>query len=84
MAVAANIILVFIVYSICRLEYLFENWSYFSQSVGEGRLWGLLMAGLRFDTPGIFYTNALYVLLMLLPLHYKERADGAECANGCS
>lgn len=74
MAVAANIILVFIVYSICRLEYLFENWSYFSQSVGEGRLWGLLMAGLRFDTPGIFYTNALYVLLMLLPLHYKERA----------
>ena len=64
----------FIVYSICRLEYLFENWSYFSQSVGEGRLWGLLMAGLRFDTPGIFYTNALYVLLMLLPLHYKERA----------
>lgn len=74
MAVAANIILVYIVYSIARVEYLLENWSYFSQSVHEGRLWQLLCAGLRFDTPGIFYTNALYVLLMLVPLHLKERA----------
>ena len=73
MAVAANIIIVFIVYSIARVEYLLENWSFFSAAVSEGRLWQLLGAGLKFDTPGIFYTNALYVLLMLLPLHLKER-----------
>lgn len=73
MAVAANIIIVYIVYSLTRIEYLFENWSYFAQSVHEGRLLELLRAGLIFDTPGIFYTNALYVLLMLFPLHLKER-----------
>lgn len=73
MAVAANIILVFVVYSIARVEYLLENWSYFSQSVADGRIWQLLRAGVVFDTPGIFYTNALYVLLMLFPLHLKER-----------
>ena len=73
MAVAANLVIVYIVYTIARVEYLLENWSYFSQSVAEGRLWSLMGAGLVFDTPGIFYTNALYVLLMLLPLHLKER-----------
>lgn len=74
MAVAANIVLAFLVYSLARVEYLLENWSYFSQSVEEGRITDLLAAGLRFDTPGIFYTNALYVLLILFPLHLKERA----------
>lgn len=73
MAVAANIIIVYLAYSLTRIEYLLENWSYFAQSVHEGRLWNLLCAGLIFDTPGIFYTNALYVLLMLFPLHLKER-----------
>lgn len=73
MAVAANIVLVYIVYSIARIEYLFENWHYFEQCIADGRVWRLLAAGLVFDTPGIFYTNALYVLLMLVPIHLKER-----------
>lgn len=51
MAVAANIIIIFIVYSLARVEFLLENWSYFSQSVAEGRLWQLLKAGVVFDTP---------------------------------
>ncbi len=72
MSVAANIILVFIVYTISRIEYLLENLSFFTQSLHDGHLWQLLRAGMVFDTPGIFYTNALYVLLMLLPLHIKE------------
>lgn len=72
MAVAANIVIAFIVYSLARVEFLLENLSYFSRAINEGRLWNLMIAGLRFDTPGIFYTNALYVLLMLLPLHRKE------------
>lgn len=73
MAVAINILIVYAVYTLCRVEYLLENWSYFSQSVHEGRLWKLLWAGMVFDTPGIFYTNALYVLMMLFPLQWKEK-----------
>lgn len=72
MATGVNIILVFISYTICRLEFLLENHEYFSQAINDGRILPLLTAGLRFDAPGIFYTNALYVLLMLLPLHIKE------------
>ena len=74
MAVAWNIILLFVIYTLCRVEYLLENYSYFVQSVSEGHLTRLFMGGMVFDTPGIMYTNALYVLLMLLPLHWKENA----------
>lgn len=72
LAVAANIIIVYIVYSIARVEFLLENWSYFAQSAADNRLPELFRGGLVFDTPGIFYTNALYVLMMLFPLHFKE------------
>lgn len=74
MAVAWNVVLLFVMYSLCRIEYLLENYSYFAQSVGEGHVVGLLMGGIVFDTPGIMYTNALYILLVLLPLHWKENA----------
>lgn len=71
-ATALNILLVYVVYSLLRVEYLLENWQYFRATAAEGNLWQLLAAGPVFDTPGIFYTNALYVLMMLLPLHLKE------------
>lgn len=74
LAVAANLLMVYVVYTLCRLEYLCINWSYFSQTREEGHILNLFLAGWRFDTPGIFYTNALYVLMMLIPIHLKERA----------
>lgn len=74
MAVAFNIVLVYIVYTLARIEYLLENYSYFSSAVSEGHLLRLLWGGVVFDTPGIMYTNALYILMILLPLHWKENA----------
>ncbi len=73
-ATALNVLLLFAVYGVARAEYMLENSGYFADSVREGNLWSIFAAGAAFDTPGIFYTNALYILLMLLPLHYKERA----------
>ena len=72
LATAANIVLVYVIYSVARLEFLLENRSWFSQAFSDGRLADLFLAGLRFDTSGIFYTNALYIILMLLPIHLKE------------
>lgn len=73
MAVASNLLIVYVVYTLCRLEYFLLNRSYFSQSVEDGSILGLFLAGLKFDTPGIFYTNVLYILMMLIPFHLKER-----------
>lgn len=73
MATAFNILLIYLAYSLTRLEYLLENLDYFRQNIADGSIFRLFIGGAVFDTPGIFYTNALYVLLMLLPLHLKER-----------
>ncbi len=72
MALSFNFILVYLAYTISRVEYLLENYSYFAPSVAEGHLPRLLWGGVVFDTPGIMYTNALYILLIMLPLHWKE------------
>lgn len=71
-AMMINIILVFIVYSICRLVFLFENYSMFAEELTLGGLFEMWKGGLRFDTSAILYTNALYIVMMLLPLHWKE------------
>ncbi|MDE6843267.1 MAG: hypothetical protein K2J24_07060, partial [Muribaculaceae bacterium] len=44
-ATALNILLVYVVYSLLRVEYLLENWQYFRATAAEGNLWRLLAAG---------------------------------------
>ena len=72
-AVLANLLLAYVVYMITRVAYVWENWSLFSAGWSELSFGSLLAGSLRFDTSAIFYTNSLYIVLMLLPLHYKER-----------
>lgn len=72
-ACTLNIVLLFLIYTVLRVEYLLENYSYFQPAVQEGYIRELLCAGPVFDAPGIFYLNAIYILMMLLPLHWKER-----------
>ena len=71
-AVAADLLIVFVVYALLRLEFFLVNLSFFSEALDDGRWLRLLAAGSVIDTPGIFYSNAVWILLMLLPLHYKE------------
>ena len=61
-----NLLLIYLVYQIARCEYYFENTSYLSYTADVFR------GGLLFDTSAIIYTNALYIVLMLLPWHKKE------------
>lgn len=73
LAVLVNLLLAYVVYMITRVAYVWENWSLFSAGWSELSFGSLLAGSLRFDTSAIFYTNSLYIVLMLLPLHYKER-----------
>ena len=61
-----NLLLVYLVYQVARIEYWLENSSYLNYTFDVWR------GGLMFDTSAILYTNALYVVLILFPLHYKE------------
>ena len=64
---ALNMILVYVMYAVCRVAYYLENFDAFSLT-GDGVTWQQMFKGsLVFDTSAILYTNALYALLMLLP-----------------
>ena len=68
----ANMVLVYIVYEICRLVFLATNWATFADTITWSSMGEISKGGWMFDTSAILYTNALYALLMLFPIHYKE------------
>lgn len=72
-AMILNLLMAFVVYFIARVEFLFENYSYFSGNLSASHLTELFYGGYIFDRSAIAYTNALYILLMLFPLWIKER-----------
>ena len=76
-----NLMWAYLAYFLCRLAYGVENCSvlggnFTSDGVGE-----VLKGGWMFDTSAIMYTNSLYMVLMLLPLHYKERVGWQKLAK---
>ncbi|MBR6432178.1 MAG: LTA synthase family protein, partial [Muribaculaceae bacterium] len=71
-AVIVNLLMVYVIYALARLVYLGLNWSLLSPAL-QGSLTDLIKGSLQFDTSAIAYTNMLWVVLMLLPLHLKER-----------
>lgn len=65
-AVLWNLLLVYAVYQVARMEYYLENKEYLNYSLS------VLKGGLQFDTTALLYTNALYIVMVLFPLHIKE------------
>ena len=72
-AVVVNLALVYVTYAVARLTYLAMNWSLLSPAL-QGNVADLVVGSLQFDTSAIVYTNILWIVLMLLPLHLKETA----------
>ena len=73
LAFVCNMLLVYVLYTVSRLVFLWSNWESFATGFDKLELNQLIVGSLMFDTSAILYTNALYALLLLLPLHYKER-----------
>lgn len=69
-----NIAVVYFLYFVCRLIFIFENWHMFGDDLSWHLFARLCQGGLKFDTSAIAYTNAIVILLFLLPLHLKENA----------
>ena len=67
-AVLWNILLAYLVYQIARYAYYLENADYLTYTSD------IFRGGLVFDTTAILYTNALYIVMTLFPLHWKEHA----------
>lgn len=70
-ALACNALMLLIGYMVCRIAFTLENIKLFP-GLTPWRYLYMCLGGLRFDISAICYTNALYMVLMLLPLHWKE------------
>ena len=68
-----NLLVVYIAYTLCRGVFTALNWSLYADTLTWSHGLGLFGAGLLFDTPAILYTNAVILVMFLLPLHWKER-----------
>lgn len=72
-ATICNLALAYLIFMLCRVAYVWENWSLFAPGWDQLNMADLLKGSLRFDSSALFYTNGLYAILMLFPLLAKER-----------
>ena len=70
--VVCNFVLAYAAYFLCRIVFLLENYSSFSDGLTWPHLAEMLKGGFLFDSSAIMYTNALWIVMVLLPLHLKE------------
>lgn len=68
----ANLAVVYAAYFLCRLAFLLENWSLCGEGLTISSFLNICAGGFRFDSSAIFYTDSLFILLYILPLHWKE------------
>ena len=66
-----GLLLAYVVYFLARIAFLLENRALYPDMPTD-HLFELMRGGLAFDTSAILYTNALWVVMVLLPLHLKE------------
>ena len=72
-AAVLNMLLAYLVWMLSRVAFFAENWSTFAPYMSWSLFKSMLHGALVFDTSALLYVNSLYLVLMLLPLHLKER-----------
>lgn len=72
-AAALNMLVAYLVWMLSRVAFFAENWSTFAPYMSWSLFKTMLRGALVFDTSALLYINSIYLVLMLLPLHIKER-----------
>ena len=72
-AVVVCLLAAYAAFTLTRAAFLITNWHIYAGTLSPAHTLGLFRAGLIFDTTAILYLNAPVILLLLLPLHRKER-----------
>lgn len=67
-----RIVLLYVVLLLCRIVFYLYNYTLIGP-VGWGEALTLLGGGLRFDTASVVYADLLFVVLSLLPFHFREQ-----------
>ena len=67
-----NIIVIYAAFLLCHPVFILYNLNALKGTMG-GLFWPMLKGSLLFDTAGIMYISALYIVLLMFPLHLKEK-----------
>ena len=81
LAMVANLAIAYLAYMVCRLAFVAENWSMFGENLSSSAVLDIFRGSLLFDTSAILYTNSLYAIMLLIPLHLKEKAGWQKAAK---
>lgn len=71
-ALALNLLLMLVILTLTRVVFLAWNWERYSGYVDGALLLSIFRGGLRFDLATLFYVNALWAVLFLVPV-YRTR-----------
>ncbi|SMO81161.1 LTA synthase family protein [Solitalea koreensis] len=70
----ARLLLVMLLFTICRILFYLFNTSFFS-GITAGGLLKLFAGGLKFDITSTLYINILYILMLLIPFRFRYNAS---------
>src|SRR6187402_3982237 len=65
-----RLLIVMFLFSLCRLGFYLFNLSYFP-NLSFINFIRIMAGGTRFDLTAVLYTNALFILLMIIPFQFR-------------
>lgn len=68
-----NLLIIYLTFFLCHIIFAWYNWDAFRSPEGPSVSWNMIKGAFVFDTAGIMYLTAPYILLTMFPLHFKER-----------
>ena len=71
-AIMQNLLSAYLILLLCQFVFILANRGTYATALENNAWWMLLKGNIVFATPAVCYLNALYILLTLFPLHYKE------------
>lgn len=68
-----HLVVAYVLYMLLRVAYLLENWGVLGGAVTDGDIRNMLTGSWMFDTSAIMYSNALVVLMIIIPYSNKVK-----------
>ncbi len=76
----SNFLLVMLLYTLERIFFYYTNTDIFND-ISTSHLVEILFGGMRFDLTALLYLNSLYLVMMLLPFHFRSKKKYTQTAR---
>src|SRR6187549_3167053 len=70
LALLLSLLLIMMLFSLCRLGFLLFNLAFFSKP-NAADFFRIFAGGLKFDLTAVLYVNAIFIVLVILPFKFR-------------